>query len=330
VCTPRGNIRVALAVVAVCAGGPVSAALAQDAPRNAYEIAFENDIFIGIVPGKPHSDREYTHGLWIAEERSDAPLWGSLFSGIPTCEDGGVATSTCLQTRFEVGQKIFTPHIREEIPSPTERPYAGWLYGSATARAVRTWASRSLRVELGVTGPPSLAEPFQKGIHRVTRYPQPKGWDHQLAFEPGVLLRYDERRLVEHVTASGRRVADAIVTLGATAGNVRIGVDGSVAVRAGSRLPHPWLRGTGASEPSGFVTLEVRRLWTARDLFLDGNTFTDGPRVERIASTGEVRVGAAVEYADLWLEFTHVLEDKLYTTQPRPHRYSRLALVLHR
>ena len=41
--------------------------------------------------------------------------------------------------------------------APGERPYAGWLYG-AWERTGATERTRSrLRVEAGVTGPPSLA-----------------------------------------------------------------------------------------------------------------------------------------------------------------------------
>ena len=68
---------------------------------------------------------------------------------------------------------------------------------------------------------------------------------------------------------------------------------------------------------------------TANVAILDGNTFEDGPSVERIPHTGVLRIGAAFEYEDVRVQFVHFLEDKLYETQPRPHRYSSLSLTIN-
>ncbi len=325
------NLRVALVIAAMFASTmliPGSAPGQTPRQQASFEAVFENDIFMGMIPGRAHSDREYTHGLWIATERNDAPLWSGLFPDIPVCAGADTTRTTCLQTRLEMGQKLFTPYIGAATPSPAERPYAGWLYGALTSRVASRAAARSLRIDLGVTGPPALGEEFQKVIHRITDYPPPMGWDHQLAFEPGLHLQYEERRLLEHRTASRGRVADVVLAANVSVGNVRTGVQGVLSARAGHRLPHPWMRYESMGELAAYVLGEWRYQWLARDLFLDGNTFAESPSVERIATTGEWRLGAGIEYRDVRLQFAYVGEDRLYETQPRPHRYGALTLVV--
>src|SRR5690606_34973031 len=96
----------------------------QESPtENSLEIVFENDIFVGIIPGRPHSDREYTNGIWVASERNDAPVWGAALPHLQPCAAAAAPATTCLQTRLEFGQKIFTPYIQASPPPPTERPY---------------------------------------------------------------------------------------------------------------------------------------------------------------------------------------------------------------
>ena len=95
------------------------------------------------------------------------------------------AERACTRTRFEIGHKIFTPDYKASFES-TQRPYAAWLYGSMTGSVVRSELARSLRIELGVTGPPAMGELFQRVVHQIIHYPVPDGWDRQLAFEPGV------------------------------------------------------------------------------------------------------------------------------------------------
>lgn len=315
-------------IVSVMPGVAAPAAAQVPRERPAYQFVFENDIFVGAIPGRPHSDREYTNGVWIATERSRAPFWGRFMGEIPGCAAVDTVDRTCLQTRFELGHKMFTPNIRAQVPPPTERPYAGWLYGATTARVAMPNAARSLRLELGVTGPPSLGEQFQRVIHVLTSYPEPRGWDYQLAFEPGVHVKYEEAHLLDLLVPNGRRIADAVLTANASVGNVRTGVQGGAKLRAGYRLPHPWARVERSENFAVFGETEYRRQWVARDLFLDGNTFSESRSVERIPTTDEWRYGVAVDVRDVRVQFTWVVEDPLYRTQPKPHRYGSLALTL--
>src|SRR5690606_2883328 len=127
---------------------PLAAALAGATPLLAQnqepvvEVVFENDALIGVVPGVPNSDREYTHGLAVAVDVRGAPLWGRAFPKLRPCTTPVPGRFTCARTRFEGGQKIFTPDYKRRFESP-QRPYAAWLYGAVTGRAVSASLDRS-------------------------------------------------------------------------------------------------------------------------------------------------------------------------------------------
>jgi lipid A 3-O-deacylase len=294
---------------------------------SAVDVVLENDALMFFL-GRGRSDREYTSGLAVGVERLDAPIWGALFPARRGCDPSRRVDQSCLQTRLELGQKIFTPNIEDAVPAPAERPYAGWLYASVTGRVVDVRRALSVRVEAGVTGPPSLAEPFQESIHRWTGFPRPRGWDDQLRFEPGILLRAEDRRRFGGSGQDGTARSDAILVTGATAGNVRTALDAALTLRRGARLPHPWLPGNGEQgEPlHGFV--RIQREWVFRDLFLDGNTFDEGPKVERIPFTGHIEVGTVFTRGRYRISSSVVRENRRYRTQPGPHRYVVLTLTV--
>ncbi len=319
---------VAAVVVAAPMAVVTSAAAQTHRPEASYEAAFENDAFMYFIPRMRVSDREYTNGVWLATERNDAPLWGALMGETADCAGAETKDQQCLQSRFELGQKIYTPFISDD-PPPTQRPYAGWLYMAMTARVAGDMAARSLRVELGATGPPSLAEETQTVIHAITRMPPPRGWEHQLPFEPGIVLRYEESRVLERRNAMGHRLADMVLAANASVGNVLTGIQGSAVLRAGYRLPHPWLRSPPANQVSIWASAGYRRQYVARDLFLDGGTFHDETSsVERIPTTGVWTLGVAAIVRDMRLGFTYTAEDRLYETQPFPHRYSAISITV--
>lgn len=311
------------------------------------EFTLENDALTGIFPGRSNTDREYTHGMAFAVERDDAPGWGGLFGDIPTCgvkadrdadrdaEQDWDPNEGCLGTRLEAGQKIFTPNFRNPAPAAPERPFAGWLFGGVTARYQTAQSMRSVHVKLGVTGPPSLGEAFQRNLHRLVDMADPEGWNEQLAFEPGLLVQYGEARQLELRSDDGHRIADLVLASDVSVGNVRTSVRGEVAGRIGYRLPHPWrLSGnqtSGDERPFAlYATATLRRQYTLRDLFLDGSTFENSPSVAKYPFTGSLAIGFGLRYGDLRVTYATVSEDRLYETQPRPHLYHSIGIAIDR
>jgi lipid A 3-O-deacylase len=297
-------------------------AAAQDVT---YEVVFENDALIGAVPGVVDSDREYTHGLVLAAEQDGAHLWNALAPGIRACVDRSAGGGVCARTRFETGQKIFTPDFRKPWLTQLQRPYAGWLFGAMTARILDDAVSRSVRAELGITGPQAMGELFQRLVHKLLNSTVAE-WDQQLGFEPAVLLQYREDRLLE-LGSTGSTGFDLLPAWQVSVGNLRTGMQVGLTGRVGRNLPHPWLHTPSDSGWLAFGFVAARQGWTLHELFLDGNLFQESSSVERRPFAAEAEIGGAVEYRKARLTSSLVFEQKLYETQPRAHRYARVVLT---
>ncbi|HEV2735893.1 MAG TPA: lipid A-modifier LpxR family protein, partial [Longimicrobiaceae bacterium] len=185
----------------------LAAPAAAQSPVRSVEVAADNDVFNFWAP-VPRPDHDYTHGMRVVVDADAAPLWRKWAPpGLRPCTGSEAAAQRCLATRVEVGQKIFTPRRDGPSPVPGERPYAGWLYASGSARVLGRLSESTVGVELGVTGPPSLAETVQTGFHEAAGLWQPAGWANQLAFEPAVAVRAGGARLLAEEHAGGVRVA---------------------------------------------------------------------------------------------------------------------------
>lgn len=73
-----------------------------------------------------------------------------------------------------------------------------------------------------------------------------------------------------------------------------------------------------------FAALEGRAV--ARDIFLDGNTFRDGPRVDREALVGEGAIGAVLVMPWARLSYTHAFRSREFAGQGRMAQYGSLSL----
>lgn len=219
------------------------------------------------------------------------------------------------------GQQMFTP---EDISVPdliaNDRPYAGFAfvdfqlqnlnYGSdPDDDRLDTWS-----LQLGMVGPSSRADDTQIEWHRIIKSPNPEGWGNQLRDEPAVQLSY-QRQLRAGFDPEwwGPVQIDTLTRFGGQLGNVhtRFGVGGEL--RMGLNLPRDM--GTGIMtaqqyEQSNawhtFARVGVDGYFVARNIFLDGNTFTRSHDVERTWFVADFHVGLEVAFTRrLRLQYTH-------------------------
>lgn len=279
--------------------------LAPCAARAQTEIVIDNDLFGVRGADAAPPDYEYTHGTAVS--------W-----------DGD-------RGRWEAGQRIYTPRHDAAEPLPGERPYAGWLYGAWERRTVSLRTRSTLRIEAGVTGPPSLAEPVQNGLHRLAGYRPQQGWAHQLGFEPGVVVAYGrEHRVLDAGSPGGTRL-EVLPSWGVRAGTVRTGADAGLRARLGWGAGDAWTGSGAARGLSGWVEAGARQEAVLRDLFLDGNTF--GGRdtgVERRTWVAQGEAAFGIRYRRAELEYRFVLRGRAYDTQDEPHPYGSIRLRLYR
>jgi lipid A 3-O-deacylase len=298
------------------------------------EVRFQadNDSFNLWMPLHKRSDHEYTHGSRLTLVTGSAWGWGTRLAGDrPVCGEEWLG-SACLLTVWELGQEIYTPRVNSAAPVEGERPHAGWLYGAVTGVAQTPSARHAVRLELGLTGPQSLAGPVQVAVHRLGGYWTPVGWDNQLPFEPGVVVSYTGNHLLAAPTLHGVRVAEISATVGAAAGNVITGATTGLDVRAGFNVPRSWYdHDEWSHDPLGvYGILSLQADALLRNLFLDGNSFRESQRVDKLPFVGRRQVGFGVRFHTVELSVRQVTRGREYRTEPGGHSYTRVDVAIRR
>jgi len=322
--------RAALCMALPAAGVGVPGAIAQ--PTRAVHVAVDNDGFNFWLRPAKRSDGEYTNGVRLTTELGRAPLWRRLVPRSLPCADVDESVTRCSSGLFTVGQQIYTPaEDSQPYTYPgwrTQRPYAGWLYGTAVVRSLRRSTSRSVGVTVGVTGPPSLADRAQHRAHRVMRRytAQPVGWETQVRFEPGIIVTARQHWLLFSGRAGGVRLLDAVMDAGAALGNVLTNADAGAQLRAGVNLSHPWHRARRRGPAELVATFGVRGEVVARNMFLDGNTVNPERRVGSVPGVGNVHGSLGVRLGPLVVSYAVTERSREYVTGPRSHTFSSIAV----
>ena len=278
------------------------------------------------------NDFDYTHGMGVSAEWSEAPLWLRRRLGDrPGCSASvGPDSRGCVTSTLNARQAIFTPPSNSTRPVPGERPYAGYLGATAGATLVRAGVMRGMAIELGTTGPLSLAEPMQDVVHKWTRSKPELGWHNQLAARPTMLLRYHELRNRDHLTSTTQ--ARSAFLWSAEVGTLRTAAALGGELRISLRQAPLWLPGDGARAQSTgpFVLAALQQDLVLRDVFLDGHFFNESITSERIPLVRQATLGAGWRLDVASFEFRWVNRSREYDAQPRAHRYGTLAVTLHR
>jgi len=273
-------------------------------------LMWENDATAG-------SDKHYTQGARISYLSADdeVPGWISRTSEfIPAlgyeigAQKYGVAIS----------QEIYTPEdLRNPNLIPNDRPYAGWLYGTATIQRRGTTLSgfpvmEHIRLDLGVIGPESLAEETQKSWHGV----QPEGWSHQLKTEPGLNVRYDRSYLFRARSEGSHWAGDMIPMFDTSLGNVLTYFQLGSNFRFGYNLPNEFAvtRNEGSAFGAYFFTRVQGRL-VLRNIFLDGNSFRESHSVDKRFLVGDLRAGITLVFKRLELSAAHTVVSEEFAGQ---------------
>ena len=259
------------------------------------------------VPSHRRSDDNYTQGLRVT---SDVPHPWKLFARVlgPAADGDSRATQ-----QFAFGQEIYTPTRDPIDPHPGQRPYAGWLYGELSTSVATGARWRSFSTDLGVIGPPSLAGWVQNTFHEITRLGPPvPGWRHQLAFEPGLIVRYGEQYLLLESTLPHGLSFEIAPDWNAAIGNVRTGTSVGARSRLGLHPETPW--GDTTARPFDvYLVVGAHEDWVLRNIFLDGSTFRSSAHTSALPFTSSYDVGPAARVLGYTVELR-------LTTQTREYR----------
>lgn len=292
-----------------------AAEVSDEKSKGRFSFYLENDLFAG-------TDRDYTSGMkltWISP--SELPENRPGFQNVVS---------------ISFGQNIYTPaDITRNDLIPDDRPYAGITYIGFGYHSKRKNSMASYELDIGILGPHSYAEDFQKVIHKVFGGDDPLGWNNQLKNELVLDFIFDQKWKMPKSEISGRLEYDSVVHLGGSLGNVKTAASTGVEFRTGWNIPddfgtfliHPGGESTTFSDGQGsssfqeqlgfyiFASFEGHAV--LRNIFLDGNTFKASHSVEKNMLVADIVAGVALMAGRFKLSYAYVYRTKQFKTQKR-------------
>ncbi len=263
-----------------------------------------------------NSDKHYTQGFRLSDLLGGSPTPGSwwdrgfdLLNFGPFFDPGGTRKTAIL-----AGQSIFTPkNLSLKPPDPSDRPYAGWIYGgvSMLEEAPDKRMLENFEIDFGMVGPGALGEFAQNTFHQFIGAEQAQGWSSQIQQEFGGMASY-ERFWRLPLFGGNSFGVDVVPELGATVGNVFTYGDAGALLRIGRGLQadygpvrvRPALSGTDYFDPSGlendsgwYVFVGTQGRVVGRNIFLDGNTFRTSRSVPKKTLVGDAEAGFSVNWS---------------------------------
>jgi len=302
-----------------------------------FTINIENDLF------GAGTDENYTSGLRLSYHNAalDIPQWareiGELYPGFRINDTTAVT--------YSLGQNLYTPKdITRSIPDPTDRPYAGWLYGSIGLSTYTRNHHDQLEVALGVVGPAAGGKIVQNFVHNhvVADADDPQGWNSQLDNEPGIILSWSR----EYPNAIEMDWDEEIYFsispfMGTSLGNVYTLAQVGLGFRLApyeeryADLPsrvRPAIPGTGY-----YPRLDDKFSWgffggvtgyaVGRNIFLDGNSFQNSPSVETKHFVYDASIGFDLIYSNTRLSYTLTHRSKEFDGQDDSSAFGSIALT---
>ena len=299
-------------VVLLSLGAIDCAAQPTAPPRGAWTVTVENDVLTG-------SDNNYTNGIglaWVSadttryDEKDLVRRWGRFWSFLPFVGNDGYRTYAA----WSLGQEMHTPDdIKLANPPADDQPYAGVLFLDSVIYAKGERATHAWQLRVGVVGPASLAEPVQKGFHKVIGADKPMGWSHQLPNEPILNLGYTGAyllakgdwdkslswRIVPVVNAGlGNYFTGLGAGLYAEVGRNLVDALGGTALRQGFNVASTV--GVGPVEAwSVSLSGGIAGYGVVHYLPLDGTVFRDSPSVDSKPLVGMTTFGLTARHRDL-------------------------------
>lgn len=321
----KTRLRIAIFII-IAALLSASNVIAKEAPpykkldeKWTYSVTWENDFFA-------QSDDNYTNGFrisavspefseyhWLTEFANYMPFFG---------KDGRKRVT------YAAGQTMYTPeNVFATQIVPEDRPYAGFLFGSAGITSDTGETLDRFNLALGIVGPSSKAFEVQEFVHESRDILTPRGWDNQLKDEPGLILSYE--KVWKNYANFGfwGLGADVMPKVGGAVGNIQTYGSTGVTFRLGKDLPsdygvpkiRPRMVGSEYFVPTDdfgfyfFADFEGRAV--ARDIFLDGNSFRDSHSVDKKPLVGDAQFGVALTLQDFRLAYTHIYRTKEFDGQ---------------
>ncbi len=296
-----------------------------------FSIMFANDSLAG-------TDRYFTGGIkftWISKEFNDQREKHFL-NQVPFLPKQGYSSRIFISAE----EDVYTPSdISQSEFIEGDMPYAGLFCVSFGLHAYNRSQMRTLEINLGVIGPHSYAEQFQKLIHEISGDVYPEGWHHQLKDELTLGIVYEQKWRIIHVDLSTGLSLELMPHLAGGLGNISTYLSTGIQFSLGWNLPFGFgiglIRPHGGFNP-GFSESHETSLYlfgcldgksVIRNIFLDGNTFSPSHRVEKYPFTADFILGLGVTKGRFKLLYAYVFWTKRFRTQLHNHVYGVINLT---
>lgn len=301
--------------------------------RGIWTFVNENDFY-----SRGNTDKHYSNGLRFGYMSADGGAPQRFYDISP--EVPLFSANAARRLGFSIGHNLYTPEDKTRAnPDLRDRPYAAFLYAGFAMQSELPNRLDTIELDIGVVGPAAMGEAVQNNWHGAIGVNEAKGWDYQLKNEPGIALIYERKwryaqpipiwdglgiDFIPHVTAS----LGNVFTYGGFGGIVRLGDD--LGVDFGPPRIRPALPGSGSFRPVDsfawylFAGAEARAV--ARDITLDGNTFTNSRSVDKNILVGDFQLGLAVVFESIRVSYTQVLRTKEFQDQRRPDFFGSLSI----
>lgn len=286
---------------------------------------FENDVF-------SRTDRDYTDGsrFSVLMHRQNAD---NEWLKIPFSESSGRAHFIS----FSLTQQMFTPSdLNETALIEDDRPYAGWLYLETGLHQSSVTDLDSLTLQVGIVGPASGMEEVQKFVHKQLGSDIPQGWSNQLNNEVGIQLNYQHKW--RYISEPILGIESSVISYaGGEFGNIAIKANTGALLRLGWNISEDFGSspiGEGGEngipvnakclvttpKPWSFnVSLAAGGTLVARDIFLDGNTFSSSHSVDKKILKGYGSFGFSGRYQNFSLDYIHTYRSKQFDNTIEMH-----------
>jgi hypothetical protein len=202
-------------------------ALAQTQPVGMLRIYEDNDLF--TLRG---SDRGYTNGTRMDVFYRRVKPGKSVFNKL-LLKAGDSSINTYSWGAMHM---MYTPaDIAATQPDPIDYPYSGSLFISHSLHASNPKHRYLIQTEwiAGVMGKYAYGEQLQAYVHKITKSPEPMGWDHQLS--PAVLINLNvsiEKSLLQ------RKHLEVTYGTDIAIGTMRDGIKFYSTIRFGKMAPY--------------------------------------------------------------------------------------------
>ena len=296
--------------------------------KGIFTLAVENDFFV-------NQDEGYTSGVrlgWLSSETT-MPDWIRYI--------GSYAPEVTDHKRIGVsfGQSIFTPKdtLRSTFNS-NDRPYAAWLYGNVGVIAETGKTINTYQLTLGVVGPLAQGKEVQNGVHDLIGDHTANGWRYQLKNEPGAVLTYDHKWKAWYQRNPLGYSFDVSPHVGVNVGNIYTNAMTGLMFRFGQNLPDDY--GPPAIQPSlagsDFFIPTQGLGWylfagaggeaVGRNIFLDGNSFSSGPHVDKKTFVGNAVAGIAATYGQTRIAYNYAFRTDEFKGEKQMNNFGAVTL----